>query len=311
MQNVWRALPLVLPVVLAACAASSQSPGAASGVASAQSSGGAKRIVLVAGRPSHGPGMHEHNAGVALFKKCLDQVAGVEAVARFSGWPADSGTVFEGADAILIYADGGNGHPAVQGNRLQMLDRMASQGTGLAMIHYANEVPAARGGPEFQRWTGGYYETNFSVNPIWDADYQSLPNHPIARGVQPFTTRDEWYFNMRFRPGMSGVTPILQARPSDATRDGPYVSPRGPYPHIQAAKGQTETMAWAVERPDGGRGFGFTGGHYHENWGNENQRKLVLNALLWVAGAEVPAGGVSCAVTAEELKQNLDPKPQR
>ena len=67
-------------------------------------------------------------------------------------------------------------------------------------------------------------------------------------------------------------------------------------------------MAWAVERPDGGRGFGFTGGHNHANWGNDDFRKLVLNALLWTAKAEVPAGGVQSTVTAEELKQNLDKK---
>lgn len=65
---------------------------------------------------------------------------------------------------------------------------------------------------------------------------------------------------------------------------------------------------WAIERADGGRGVGFTGGHRHANWGNENFRKVVLNALLWVAKAEVPKDGVSCTLTEEELKANLDPK---
>jgi hypothetical protein len=73
-------------------------------------------------------------------------------------------------------------------------------------------------------------------------------------------------------------------------------------------------MMWAVERADGGRGFGFTGGHYHKNWGNDQFRKAVLNALVWVAKLDPPAEGVSSAVTAEELSQNLDqkaaPKPK-
>ncbi len=51
-------------------------------------------------------------------------------------------------------------------------------------------------------------------------------------------------------------------------------------------------MAWARERPDGGRGFGFTGGHVHWNWGNDNFRKLVLNAIVWTAEVDVPAEGV-------------------
>jgi type 1 glutamine amidotransferase len=67
-------------------------------------------------------------------------------------------------------------------------------------------------------------------------------------------------------------------------------------------------MAWATEREDGGRGFGFTGGHFHRGWANEDQRKLVLNAILWTAKAEVPAEGVASKVTEDEMLANLDPK---
>jgi hypothetical protein len=67
-------------------------------------------------------------------------------------------------------------------------------------------------------------------------------------------------------------------------------------------------LAWAVERPDGGRGFGFTGGHFHKNFGNEDFRKLVLNAIAWTAKLEVPSDGIKSTVTAEELSKNLDPK---
>ena len=63
-----------------------------------------------------------------------------------------------------------------------------------------------------------------------------------------------------------------------------------------------------MERPDGGRGFGFTGGHTHANWGNENQRKLVLNAILWTAHVPVPKNGVESTATPEQLSANLDPK---
>ena len=54
--------------------------------------------------------------------------------------------------------------------------------------------------------------------------------------------------------------------------------------------------------------FRSTGAHFHKNWGNENFRKIVLNALLWTARVEVPASGVECTVPDEELKKNLDPK---
>jgi hypothetical protein len=116
---------------------------------------------------------------------------------------------------------------------------------------------------------------------------------------------------MRFRDDAAAVTPILSAKPSDAVRDGPYVYPKGPYKHIQENKGRAETMMWAYERPGGGRGVGFTGGHTHRNWLDDNFRKVVLNALVWICHVEVPADGVASTVTEEDIKANLDPKGKK
>lgn len=265
------------------------------------------KIVLVAGRPSHGPGDHEFNAGVKLLAKCLKGVDGVEPVVVTGGWPDDP-KVFQGARALVFFMDGGAGHPMIQGDRLQTLKALTDQGVGLVCMHYAVEVPKGKPGDHFLDWIGGYYETGYSTNPHWVADVKSLPDHPISRGVKPFAVRDEWYYNIRFRPEMKGITPIVVAAPDDEAREGKTSSPRGPYPHIVAAKGRPEVLAWAVERPDGGRGFGFTGGHAHRNWGNDDFRTLVLNAILWTAKVDVPSNGVKCPVTEDELKQNLDDK---
>src|SRR5262249_29742774 len=135
------------------------------------------------------------------------------------------------------------------------------------------------------------------------------PDHPVARGVKPFRIRDEWYYHMRFVPGMNNVTPILTAVPPDATRGAPgTVSSHGGNPEVQKHMGEPEHMMWVYERPDGGRGFGFTGAHFHKNWGDENFRKVVLNALLWITKLEVPKEGVESQVSPEQLKENLDPK---
>jgi hypothetical protein len=73
-----------------------------------------------------------------------------------------------------------------------------------------------------------------------------------------------------------------------------------------------QTLMWGIERPDGGRGVGFTGGHYHRNWTIDGFRTLVLNALVWTAGMEVPAGGVKSApLTEEQLNANLDKKGRK
>ena len=267
-----------------------------------------KKVVLIAGTPSHAAGQHEFNAGCLLLKKCLDQVPGVNVVVNLNGWPKDE-TILDGAAAVFIYADGGGGHPAIQGDRLRKLAKLMNQGAGLACAHYGVEVPKEKGGPEFLKWMGGYFETHWSVNPTWLADFKSFPSHPIARGVQPFSIRDEWYFHMRFAGGMKGVTPILTAIAPASTMsrsDGPHSG--NPAVRKAVAAGEPQHLAWAFERPDGGRGFGFTGGHYHQNWGNDDFRKLVLNAILWVAKVEVPASGVQSIITADDLKQNLDSK---
>ncbi|MBL9213534.1 MAG: ThuA domain-containing protein [Opitutaceae bacterium] len=276
-----------------------------------------RKLVMIAGPVSHPPLMHEFRAGSMLLQKRLQGFPGLKTVLVTNGWPTkmvdgkrvDDNSIFDEADAIFIYSDGGANHLAVRPERLEFLRGQVKKGVSLGCAHYAVEVVPDKGGPEWKEWIGGHYENSFSCNPIWEADFQTLPVHPITRGVKPFKTKDEWYFNMRFRDGKAGVKDILVAKPSDAVRDGPYVHPKGPYPHIQAAKGRPETMMWAVERPDGGRGFGFTGGHFHLNWQNDDQRRLILNALVWLAKLEVPAAGVNSAPVSDvEIMQNLDEK---
>ena len=269
--------------------------------------------------------MHEFNAGAQLLADCLHNQPEVKVEVVLNGWPKEE-SIFEGAAAIIFYMDGGRGHEVVQeeNRRLAMVDDWVKQGVGIGCMHYAVEIVPDQAGRQFQRWLGGYYEHMYSCNPIWEPSFAHFPDHPITRGVKPFHIRDEWYFNMRFVQDAAGkelpgnaaartenqaeFTPILTAVPSDEVRNGPYVHPAGPYEHIQKNRTRAETMMWVVERPDGGRGMGFTGGHFHDNWGNEDFRKVVLNSFLWLAHVEVPESGVPSSVSPEALDARLDPK---
>jgi len=268
-----------------------------------------KKILLIAGSPSHGPLAHEQNAAALLFKKWLGTVRGVQAAVQLNGWPEDA-RALDGADAIFVFCDGAERHLVFQGDRVEAVKRAAARGAGLMFYHYGVEPPARRGHQEFLDWIGGYFELNYSVNPVWEANIESLPRHPITQGVKPFKVKDEWYYNMRFRDGMRGVTPILEAVPPPETLNRPD-GIRSGNPDVRSKAGRKHVLMWAAERADGGRGVGFTGGHFHLNLGEENFRKVVLNALVWVAKGEVPANGVSVAVTDAELRENLDPKPGR
>lgn len=267
-----------------------------------------KKIVFVAGKPSHAPGDHEHRAGSMLLAKALNEnMPNVEAVVTWYGWPEDT-SVFEDAAAVVIYCDGGGNH--VLNPHLDYFQGLIDKGVGLACIHYAVETTKGECGDKFLEWLGGYFEIDWSVNPHWDANYTKMPEHPIASGVPPFEINDEWYYHMRFVDGMKGVTPILTALPPEST----LTRPDGPHsgnPHVRAAvaRGEEQHTAWAFERPDGGRSFGFTGAHFHRNWQDDNFRTLVLNAIVWTAGLEVPEGGVpSRTPTDAEMKENLDEK---
>lgn len=264
-----------------------------------------RRLLLVAGPPSHGYGAHEHLAGFRLAAEWIEQYATGVVVTVSDGWPADPALV-TGADAIIINSDGAKG--SVAAAHAAELEQAAARGAGIGLIHWALDVPAGPVRGQTLDWLGGYFETGWSVNPAWDATVTVAAGHPITRGVRPFAIRDEWYFNMRFREGLAGVTPLLQAVPPDGVRE----RPDGPYsnnPQVRTARGTSEVLAWASERAGGGRGFGFTGLHDHWNWAHPDYRKFLLNAFVWLAGAEVPAAGVaSPAPTLVRLQQDI-PKP--
>ena len=247
------------------------------------------RILLVAGAPSHGYGAHEFEAGMELLAADLRRSGlPVEVELVTNRWP--SRTQLARADALVLFADGGAAHPAL--DHLEELDSRIASGMGLMWMHYALEVPHGPASERARRWLGGYYEDGWSTNPHWRAETRLHESHPITRGVAPFAVFDEWYFNIRFADDGAPLEEILTATPDAAARAGATAWPRGPHAHIEAAAGQRETLMWATERPDGGRAVGFTGGHFHWNWANSDYRRLLLNAIVWVAGTEVPAEGV-------------------
>lgn len=275
-----------------------------------------KKVVFIAGKPSHGWGQHEHNAGCLLMADCLNQSAQQDGLPVLStvyrnGWPADP-TALDNADTVVVYCDGGGRHYLhAHGEEFEEIMR---KGVGLVCIHYGVEVPKGMSGQRFLQWLGGYFETDWSVNPHWVAKFDSLPDHPITQGVSPFEINDEWYYHMRFSPEMSRVTPILTAMPGPETltrKDGPHSGNPAVRKAVLEEK-QPQHLAWAFVRGDGvGRGFGFTGGHFHRNWQNDNFRKLVLNAIVWSAKADVPAEGIASQTPSDDAMNENQDYPDR
>lgn len=264
---------------------------------------GKKRIIFLAGAPSHGPGMHEYRAGSLLLAKALNEQSGLPVKAEvISGWPEDA-SVLNGAAEIVIY----DSATKVIGRHMEEIDALAKAGTGLMFMHYAVHPSAKDGENYFRPWMGGAFESNFSVNPFWVAELQPLPNHPISSGITaPVKAHDEFYYNIRFRQDRSTVLNLATATPTreNMVRVNNLWTQEG-YDGL----GKPQTLMWGTQRDDGGRGVGFSGGHFHRNWAIDDYRQLVLNAIVWCAGMNVPKDGVaSLPLTEGDLNASLDEK---
>lgn len=262
-----------------------------------------KKVVFLPGQQSHGWSGHAYTADCRLLAQILNEnVPQIEAVVVTGGWPKDL-KVFDGVAAIVVACDG-NGLLGDESN-WKALDGLARQGVGIAFLHYALD-PGDECGKYLLNWIGGYYRQFWSVNPSWLARFKTLPEHPITHGVRPFHVEDEWYYHMQFRDAMKGVTPILTAVPPDGTRKGED-GPHSGNSTVRARMGMAEHVAWACEHPDRGRGFGCTGGHTHWVYAQNDFRKLMLNAVCWIARVEVPPDGVPTKTpTVEEMESGLE-----
>jgi hypothetical protein len=269
-----------------------------------------KRVVFLAGPKSHGYGDHEFIAGSRMLADWLVKAStGIEEAETIESKWFDNSARLEKADAVIVFCDGLEQH--IVNGKEEFLNRLHEAGKGIGVLHYACNVEKGHQGKRMLQWIGGYYEKWWSVNPIWMATFKDFPVHPVARGLSPFSIRDEWYFHMRFRQEMKDVIPILSAIPPDhafSSQDGPYCG----NPHVRATKGKPQHLLWLSENANGTRGFGFTGAHFHWNWGHPQMRKSVLNAIVWIAGLEPPKDGIpSENPTYEDLARWIpDPPPE-
>jgi hypothetical protein len=265
-----------------------------------------KKIVFVADTRPHGDrGNHEFLAAAIYLARTINAryPNAYAVVYTHNHWPKD----LSDADAVIVLLNHGGSaiNPAVE--------EAMKRGAGFMAVHYGVEVNKGAQGKAYLKWLGGYFEPEWSVNPFWTPDFKKIPAHEVTRGVKPFSINDEWYYHMRFVEG-PGVTPVLSALAPAETITSRWKEGTKPNSHAgnpaalaDVRAGKPQVVAWAYERPDGGRGFGFTGLHKHENLGDNNMRTLLLNAVAWVSKLPVPENGItSPALDRGQLEQLID-----
>ena len=243
-----------------------------------------KKIVLIGGAPSEGPARHAYPDGVRLlesFLRSTPEARGAKLETFADGWPDDP-AAFDGASTLVLYFDGLDKHPLLDAGHRQQFEELMRRGVGLVALHQASTVPADDTGIDLRRWLGGARFGTFDRSTETVEVRIADSSHPLSRGVRDFSYRDEFYPTLRF--AKTGVTPILSGILHVQYRDGASV--------VEDLPEQT-TLAWAYERAQGGRSFGFTGAHYLAALDQPMLRRTLLNAILWTARIEVPGEGAT------------------
>ena len=232
------------------------------------------------------------------MKHCMETMANVPGVKAdvVYEWPTQA--LRDAASTVVFIGDtfpvGRLPNPQ---QNLADLGVMMQRGCGIVCVHYATGLLGEDVTPEGDHpllgWLGGCFANRScphheSFARIFKAAtiIPAAAQHPIARGWHEFTLHDEPYINNYFGKGENKLAANVTALATS------LLPPENP---------KRETVAWCVERSDGGRGFGIVMPHFYKNWSNEDLRRFILNGIVWTAKLEVPAGGVQ--TTLPDLKE--------
>jgi len=268
-----------------------------------------QKIVLIAGVKSHGPegnGMHDYPWSVRLIKAMLDRSNVADKVAveyHLNGWPKDQGTL-DDADTIVIISDGRDGDKyseaphLISDQRVEYIGKQMKRGCGLVTFHFSTFAPN-KYAEQVLNWNGAFFQWETEGKRQWYSAITNLnntpvslesPKHAVSNGVKPFTLTEEFYYNLRFKDGDTALTPLCSVAA------------------LQGRDAAGKVVAWARERPDGGRGFGTTMGHFYANWKNDDFRRLILNGIAWSAHVDIPATGIESSFIETPALKTLLPE---
>lgn len=243
-----------------------------------------QRLLLLGQKPDGHPATtHEYLPGLRILAGQLSKVSGLQTVVvQADGAWNDGPELLDGADGAVVFLAEGGRWVSETPARLAAFQRLASRGGGLSCLHWGMGSRVAGPVSEFTALFGAchggpdrkYRVVSLTASPTANA-------HPIRNGIRPFMVHDEFYFALKLA-SVQGLqlTPLLEV-PID---------------------GQPQMVAWAADRPDGGRSFGFSGLHFHENWKLPEYRRLVLQGIQWTLKRDIPDTGLDVSLDPADLK---------
>ena len=242
-----------------------------------------KRLLLLGQGPDGHPRLtHEYRAGVRVVARCLQSHPDVKlrVVSADGSWPEGPDLIRQ-ADAVVLFLSEGAKWLQQDARRFQAFAQLAQRRGGLVVLHWGMGTRPANYIDRFLQLFGachGGQDRKYQV--VQRVARIAPPAHPVTSGIKDFDIRDEFYYRLKRVRSASPPTPLLTV-PID---------------------GRREMVAWAWQRPDGGRSFGFSGLHFHENWARVEYRRLVVQGVLWTLQLPIPADGLAVGITPEDLR---------
>ena len=186
------------------------------------------------------------------------------------------------ADGVFTFVSEGARWIHDEPRRREAFAKLAQRGGGLVTLHWSMGTRDAKNIEGYLKLFGGCHggpDRKYTV--VEKADVRIADKkHPIVIGMDDFTLREEFYYRLKFIGGGRSIHPILQTE----------------------IDGNLETVAWAWQRPDGGRSFGFSGGHFHDNWKREEFRRMMSQAVLWTLKIPIPKKGLDVSISPSAFK---------
>jgi type 1 glutamine amidotransferase len=241
-----------------------------------------KLLLVGSGPDGHPAQTHEYMAGLGVLAKCLKDVPRLEITTVRADEPwRDGPELLARADGVVLFLSEGGRWMNHDPKRREALERVAARGGGLVALHWAMGTKEAKNIDDCLKLLGGCHGGPDRKYKELETDAKVADRkHHVAAGVKDFHVRDEFYYRLKFVKAEKGVRPLLRVTIDD----------------------QPETVAWCWERPDGGRSFGFSGLHFHDNWRLVEYRRLVTQGVLWSLKKPIPRDGLPVEVAEEDLK---------
>jgi type 1 glutamine amidotransferase len=230
-----------------------------------------KVLLLYQGPDGHPKETHEYERGMKLLHKLLQKVPELETTLVSADEPyKEDPALLAKADGVVLFLSEGAAWLARDKDRLQAFRDLAKRRGGLVVLHWAMGTKDTANIAPFVELFGGCHGGPDRKYKVLSTEALLVDRmHPISRGLNHFKVRDEFYYQLKLYKSSAELLPLIQVE----------------------IDGKLETVAWALERPDGGRSFGFSGLHFHENWQLPEYRRLIAQAVLWTNRVPIPKDG--------------------